>query len=957
MRRFQTVLFLAAFVVTPVAAQEKLPSKWDGPLLKPVDREAVYEFTREPTVKKVASDRYEISFACKGNCDVAVAIEDASGRIVRHFVYGVLGSNAPAPLKKDSLEQSVYWDAKDEFGKYVKNPEECRVRVSLGLNPTFDKIIGWHPKDTSERQDITAIAAGPDGIFVFERLSFGNNNLRHYDHDANYVKTIYPWQPDKLDRIGISMRTLPDAKIWRDKPPPASSERVPVLDHYGATEPFGVVQSPTCMASAAGKIALFTMGGKGDLRRLLRLRTDGTTGGEPIVGGLFTRPNTAVPSFAGPAHIALSPDGKWVYVTGLGRAGAGVGNKRDMREEKPPYTWNAVFRFGWDETGVVVEGRDSLLGELSRDAKTCGAGSDNEHLNAPQGLACDSAGRLYVADFGNNRIQVISSEGKYLKTIPVKEPQEIAIHTRTGEIYVLSFRRNSFGEVHDKDTITLIKFGPFDNPTEQMRQVFTSVFAGYKGQTSDPLPLLAVDGWASETRVWLVTETGVVRVYAERGKKWELFDDFDADVRKAGHTPHCMHGRKMGYINVDPVRGHVYRFSTRTLQPRRIDPDEGKTWQELKLDYRLPPLEEAVFGWNGHLYLRSLKWLARFDPGKFPASGKIDISAAHEVPFDYGEEMHVADRKGGESAALLRGAIQIPWAMGGPNGYNNGITVSPRGDVMILTENYQGLADIIGEQKRGGTASIEGAPDNIERRGKQDLQEGTRLRPALFPGRLGSSNLLCRWDSRGQLASQDALPGLSVNSFSLRSAPDGHVIVGVGAHQNVDGKPHIGGTLAKFAAQGGRLFSDQAPVKPDPIPNRPADFFGHGRLWAQNMFWSVPGLDQIQFVDPAGTSYPCGCYHCKFDTDPYGRTFMPRAYAYHVLVLDTNGNRACKLGRFGNADQPAMKPGDTDIGFGQCSYLATVSDKWLYIADDSNLRIIRVKLGYQTEKRVAIGGQ
>jgi C4-dicarboxylate transporter len=43
------------------------------------------------------------------------------------------------------------------------------------------------------------------------------------------------------------------------------------------------------------------------------------------------------------------------------------------------------------------------------------------------------------------------------------------------------------------------------------------------------------------------------------------------------------------------------------------------------------------------------------------------------------------------------------------------------------------------------------------------------------------------------------------------------------------------------------------------------------------------------------------------------------------------------------------------IAPGQCSYLAIVSDKWLYIADDSNLRIIRVKLDYHAEKRVAIG--
>ena len=116
-----------------------VPANWDTPLCKPVDRETVYEFAREPIVRKQGgADRYEISFACKGKCDVAVAVEDASGRVVRHIVYGVLGSKAPPPLKKDTLEQTLFWDGKDEFGKYVKDADKCRVRVSLGLNPTFD---------------------------------------------------------------------------------------------------------------------------------------------------------------------------------------------------------------------------------------------------------------------------------------------------------------------------------------------------------------------------------------------------------------------------------------------------------------------------------------------------------------------------------------------------------------------------------------------------------------------------------------------------------------------------------------------------------------------------------------------------------------------------------------------------------------------------------------------------
>jgi hypothetical protein len=419
---------------------------------------------------------------------------------------------------------------------------------------------------------------------------------------------------------------------------------------------------------------------------------------------------------------------------------------------------------------VVVEGRDSLVGEVSRDAKVFGAGSDNEHLNAPQGLACDSAGRLYVADHGNNRIQVFSAEGKYLKTIPIQEPQEISIHPTTGEIYALSFRhRNQFGGVDGKETLTLRKLGPLDNPVELMRRTFPAVIPGDPRDFGTLVPLLAVDGWGSETRVWLVHEIGVVRVYAERGGKWELFDDFEADVRRDGFTPFSMHSKKMGYINVDPVRGHVYRISTRTQLKRRIDPEEGKTWQVLDVG-KLPRgvfdgggPEEAVFGWNGLLYVRTLKYVARFNPDKFPASGPIVLDAECELPFDYGEQKHASQRKS-EASALLRGVINIPWAQGGPNGYNNGLGVSTRGDVLILTENYQDMAaEWAATTKRGALGQNEvrsgvGATlfrlqDDPDRRGRQSSEcrwpAAHRRQPGQVrrPGRQADGRLRCRGEA------------------------------------------------------------------------------------------------------------------------------------------------------------------------------------------------------------------
>ena len=59
-------------------------------------------FTRPPAARK-AGESVRITFTVSTPTDVEVAILDAGGRVVRHLVAGLLGRNAPAPLKKDSL--------------------------------------------------------------------------------------------------------------------------------------------------------------------------------------------------------------------------------------------------------------------------------------------------------------------------------------------------------------------------------------------------------------------------------------------------------------------------------------------------------------------------------------------------------------------------------------------------------------------------------------------------------------------------------------------------------------------------------------------------------------------------------------------------------------------------------------------------------------------------------------
>ena len=49
-----------------------------------------------------------------------------------------------------------------------------------------------------------------------------------------------------------------------------------------------------------------------------------------------------------------------------------------------------------------------------------------------------------------------------------------------------------------------------------------------------------------------------------------------------------------------------------------------------------------------------------------------------------------------------------------------------------------------------------------------------------------------------------------------------------------------------------------------------------------------------------------------------------------------------------------LKVGGPGIAVNGCSYVATETDRWLYLNDDGNNRFIRVKLGYHAEQRTEI---
>ncbi|MHC4914189.1 MAG: hypothetical protein ACYTGB_01750 [Planctomycetota bacterium] len=96
------------------------------------------KFTAKPTAVRAGAGA-KITFAVNRETDVAVFIEGANGKTVRHLVAGVLGKNPPKPLKP-GLAQTVEWDGKADYGKPAGNGP-FKVRVALGLGAKYDKVL------------------------------------------------------------------------------------------------------------------------------------------------------------------------------------------------------------------------------------------------------------------------------------------------------------------------------------------------------------------------------------------------------------------------------------------------------------------------------------------------------------------------------------------------------------------------------------------------------------------------------------------------------------------------------------------------------------------------------------------------------------------------------------------------------------------------------------------------
>jgi hypothetical protein len=918
-----------------------------------IKREGPFAFARNPAIE-INGDKVVIRFKAKAFCDVTVAIEDARGAIVRHLASGVLGKNAPEPFAKSALEQELVWDGKDAAGKYVDDKAGVVVRVSLGLRARFERQHLWSPHRRIGHMP-PLICAQPEGVYVFD--GNGVDHLRLFDHDGRYLRTIHPFPRGKVGKIvGLKRRKFPQ-----------SGQTLPVKRGFyeatlltsGFTGLRGEYMAPrsgsgaTCMAVGDGRIALAGL-------RLNRLATDGSSGGVPIEGPKtsFEQSTRGRAQKVTPRSAALSPDGKTLYLAGFAW---------DRGHGRGSHAW----MHGVGKVDLLTgETMELFAGEFKPGAKHGGTGKGE--FRSPSSVACDREGRVYVADHFNNRVQVFDPAGTHLKSIAVTRPSEVCVDQKTGHIYVFSWVYGGEFYKGDKVEATLQHLGPFDKP-DLIAEHPLPMRGGYSGQVGSASRhagfqfRAAVDPWGrgpAGPTFWMVLGApGYTSLMSRqdatmpalgskkrRASRWgnsalvllresvdRLVEVGDFGRRASRALPRLTvptYWRQRLFVR--PPTGNLYvLLNDDNHRLTRVDPETGEAGM-VKIPFAT---EDLAFDLEGRAYLRTFRAVARYDPEGW-----------REIPFDYGEARPKVGLGWGRHSARVIAALPIHT---GSIWHQGGIWVSPKGHVVVA---YYNKKMISGNMKR--TAEL------------ANIVEGWKPRlPHMFPGRAGAA-IVRVWDRYGKVVYGDAAPGLGVVDGVAMDKDDN--LYALVAGTRMFGKErywdYMTGTLVKLKPST-RIRSSHARIKMRDLPERPPDTTDGGlrKAWYEGAEWFYGGLG-FTGKDGSHAAGGCACWNARFAHDYFSRSFVPETQHYSVAALDTAGNLILRIGRYGNVDdgvplardeaKPALPArhsiGGDEVAFFYPIYLATHTDRRLFVADPGNSRVVGIKLSYHTTRKVPL---
>jgi hypothetical protein len=648
--------------------------------------------------------------------------------------------------------------------------------------------------------------------------------------------------------------------------------------------------------SRAGHVHQLTGGGRHGKPAIITLGADGSCPLRPFQGPVLGNKNR----WAARSFLALSGDERHLYVTGLG------GRKG---------TFPAVYRLKLPERGPATP--------FFGDPKSPGKGK--AQLGEPRGIAVDGKGNLLVADYANNRVVVVSEkDGRYAGEMKVEHPDCVAVDRKSGTVYVSRAigagrpGRTKKGQLPG-GSCEIVKYSGWKNPKVLARMSIRGVGYAHRGYT------MVVDTSARPAVIWAGGRPGLLRIEDLGGK----FSDAEKPIRVTGRI------EDNSYVDllVDHVKEQVYARSG------KLASGPAGTYQWFRFDERTSKFKtvggyttqgsQLGVGPDGTMYLSGYSC----NLFKYGADGKASPWTKRNTP---------PDPKNSRWSPRRANNMYVPVSMCWTN--------------HTMSVGYNGHIYTFESRRSGGRTT---------KRLCEYLPSGEKVKGDPVIWKVSDACTGPKFDQQGNIYIIDQIK------------PKGQLypreLEGVMAGKCVRAKaaiPAMYGGVIKFTPKGGMIESSARHLKSNPFDGPPrlpkglkiieAETCTQGRHGSAGRTspakvigaeWVHMGVSHVDICH-------CNCQTTRFDVDLFGRVWYADLNLFRVGVLDTSGNLITRFGGYGNAESRGPESKDRSLAKPDIAFAWLIgvgaTDKYAYMGDCLNRRMLRAKLVYVAEETCAI---
>ncbi|MBL8027771.1 MAG: T9SS type A sorting domain-containing protein [Fibrobacteres bacterium] len=833
-----------------------------------------------PPASTVTDSGIWVNFTVSEYTDATIEITDNNGKLLRSLASGKLGPKAPIPFIKNSLTQNVFWNRKNDYNEAVFG--NFNIKVLLNLGTKFDRIYGFRGENLS-RGDVSGISVDTNGNIIIVTSDFlGNNATLLYNRSGQYVRTLLPYpsyHPEERQK-GFGRIKRADGKF------------MPMIfqGHYGdiiqtiagsTRHSFEVSPQGWVLIGSSNGVTSY-LGTRGD-HRLFTVGLDGSCPRDTICGPIFP---WVTGKIATGAYGSVSPDGQWFYSA------------------------------GFQDNNRVLNGRvyKTLLNSTTKiDAQTPFISG----LVDAHGISTDTAGNIYVCDWGDSAVKIFNAAGTKIASCKVGKPDIVKVNRKNGQIYVLSL---------DSAIITpkgpLMKISKF-SPLPTLTPIFDTAIV-WEALVKKKWPVMSIDDRANPPLIWLSKST-----YS--GPTAYSFQDNGSSIAKTGVEigkrsadawAQCQFLFDPGYIAVDREEKYLFAGNDKWT---KVDLTTGTLTSS--------PIRcaELAFDRNNTIYGIG----AGNSTTAFDSVQRWNINGTR-IPFPDGTMFK-----------------RVPTYMWANKTASRGMMFDNKGDLYlhmnspyarlfnqrmcVLNDSTNNTVDIYDasvnlKQKRVIQLPASAGGLQVNNNGDIYVAYNTKPKGINYPDGIMQLN--------PQLP-QISFPFGSATPWFCDFSPWNYYLLMIGS-------------VYKFSSNGGYIVrsADQATtasssdLTEDTVPTRQyaGDFRGYCDV--SGATWQYYGTSPISALENGG--HPtCVCYTPRFAVDGFNRVFIPNAYTFDVRIIDDNRNEITRFGEYGNPDQqgtgsahPTPEIPLTYPGF------VTQINRSIYVADLRASRVVKVKMTY-----------